>query len=151
MQGQKHKLIQIVKFSACPKKIISIYRSILQQILSFYHLNSLKRSAENNENINFSQNTRIYFIPILAQITRIYFIRSLEMSQNFQYEATFTNNILVLGQTGCGKTSFVLSPGKNKILGCNLLSVNSVSKINLTKNREDEIRQCFIYTNVDFH
>ena len=64
------------------------------------------------------------------------------MSQNFQYEATFTNNILVLEQTGCGKTSFVLSPGKNKILGCNLLSVNSVSKINLTKNREDEIRQC---------
>ena len=127
------------KFSTPKNKVTSIYSSILQQNLSFYHLNSLKRSAENNENINFSQNSRIYFI------------RFLEMSQNFQYEATFTNNILLLGQKGCGKTSFVLSLGKNKIFGCNLLSVDWVSKINVTKNREDKMRQCFIYTNVDFH
>ena len=73
------------------------------------------------------------------------------MSQNFQYEATFTNNILVLGQSGCGKTSFVQSLGKNKIFGSNLLSVDWVSKINLIKNGEEEIRQCFTYTNVDFH
>ena len=46
------------------------------------------------------------------------------MSQNFQYEATFTNNILVLGQSGCGKTSFLQSLGKNKIFGSNLLSVD---------------------------
>ena len=71
------------------------------------------------------------------------------MSQNFQYEATFTNNILVLGQIGSGKTSFVQSLGKNKIFGSNL-SVNWVSKINLTKNRDDEIRPCFTFTNVDF-
>ena len=73
------------------------------------------------------------------------------MSQNFRYDATFTDNILVLGQTGCGKTSFVQSLGKNKIFGSNLLSVDWNSKINLTKNREDEIRQCFTYTNIDFH
>ena len=73
------------------------------------------------------------------------------MCQNFQYEATFTDNILVLGQTGCGKTSFVQSLGKNKIFGSNLLSVDWISKTNLTKNREDEIRQCFNCTNVDFH
>ena len=70
------------------------------------------------------------------------------MSQNFQYEATFTNNILVLGQIGSGKTSFVQSLGKNKIFSSNL-SVNWVSKINLTKNRDDEIRR-FTFTNVDF-
>ena len=72
------------------------------------------------------------------------------MSQNFQYNATFTNNILVLGQIGCGKTSFVQSLGKNKIFGSDLLGVDWVSKINLTQNREDKIRQCFTYTNVDF-
>ena len=33
----------------------------------------------------------------------------------------------------------------------NLLGVDWVSKINLTKDREDKIRQCFTYTNVDFH
>ena len=37
------------------------------------------------------------------------------------------------------------------IFGSNLLSVDWVSKINLTKNREDEITQCFTYTNFDFH
>ena len=56
----------------------------------------------------------------------------------------------MLRQTGCGKTSFAQSLG-NKIFGSNLLSVDWVSKINLTKNREDEIRQCFTNTNVDFH
>ena len=73
------------------------------------------------------------------------------MSQNFQYEATFTDNILALNQTGCGKMSFAQSMGKNTIFGSNLLGADWVSKINLTKNREDEIRQCFTYTNVDFH
>ena len=41
--------------------------------------------------------------------------------------------------------------GKNKIFGSNLASVDWVSKTNLTKNREDEIRQCFTYTDVIFH
>ena len=51
---------------------------------------------------------------------------------------------------GCGKTSFVQSVSKNKIFGSNLLSVDLVFKINLTKNREVEIRQHFTFTNVDF-
>ena len=73
------------------------------------------------------------------------------MSENFQYDATFSDNILVLGQTGCGKTSFVQSLGRNKIFGSDLLSMDWASKINLSKNREDEIRQCFSYTKVEFH
>ena len=60
LQQEKHKLIQMEKFAAQKNKRISIYRNILQQKPTFYHLNSLKRSAENNENINFSQNTRSY-------------------------------------------------------------------------------------------
>ena len=56
------------------------------------------------------------------------------MSENFQYDATFSDNILVLGQTGCGKTSFVQSLGRNKIFGSDLLSMDWVSKINLSKN-----------------
>ena len=62
------------------------------------------------------------------------------MSEHFQYNAMFTDDILVLGQTGCGKTSFVQSLGKNKIFGSNLLSVDWVSKINLKKNQEHETR-----------
>ena len=128
------------KFGVEKNKRILIYRSTLHQRLTFYHFNSLKRSAENNENINFLQNTRSYILNGF-----------LEMSENVQYDATFADNVLVLGQTGCGKTTFVQSLGKNKIFGSNLLSDDWVSKINLTKNRDDEIRQCFTYTNVDFH
>ena len=63
------------------------------------------------------------------------------MSENFQYDGTFSNNILVVGQTGCGK-SFVQSFGK---------SVDWVFKINLTKGREGEIREFFNYTTTEFH
>ena len=62
LQQEKHKLIQMGKFAAQKNKIILIYRSILQQKPTFYHLSLLKRSAENNENINFSQNTRSYIL-----------------------------------------------------------------------------------------
>ena len=123
------------KFSVEKNKRILIYRSILQQKLTFYHLSSLKRRAENNENINFLQNKSSHILKGF-----------LEMSENVQYDATFTDNVLVLGQTGCGKTTFVQSLGKSKIFGSNLLSVDWVSKINLTKNRDDKIRQCFTYT-----
>ena len=73
------------------------------------------------------------------------------MSKNFTYDATFSDNILVVGQTGCGKTSFVQSLGKNKMFSDGLLSVDWVSKINLTKAREDEIKKCFEYTKIEFH
>ena len=49
------------------------------------------------------------------------------------------------------KLSFVQSLTKNQIFGSDLLSVDWISKINFKKNREDETRQCFTYTNVDFH
>ena len=57
---------------------------------------------------------------------------------NYCYDATFSNNILLLGQTGCGKTSFEQNLGKNKIFGEGLLRVDWVSKIDLTKEREDK-------------
>ena len=50
---------------------------------------------------------------------------------------------MVLGQTRCGKTSFVQSLGKNEVFGSDLLSVDWIFKINLTKN--------FSYTKVEFH
>ena len=61
------------------------------------------------------------------------------MSQNFQYESTFTDNVLVLGQTSCGKASLVQSLGKNKTFGSNLLSADWLSKVNLTKNRKTKL------------
>ena len=60
--AEKHCLIQMEKYAVEKNKRISFYRSILQLKPTFYHLNSLKRSIKNNQNINFSQNTRSYIL-----------------------------------------------------------------------------------------
>ena len=73
------------------------------------------------------------------------------MSENFTYNATFSDNILVVGQTGYGKTSFVQSLGKSKMFGNALLSADWVSKINITKSREDKIKKCFEYKKVELN
>ena len=75
----------------------------------------------------------------------------MSISESFTYDATFSDNILVVGQTGCGNTSFVQGLGKNKIVGDGLLNADWLSKINLTKAREDQIRKCFEYRNIEFH
>ena len=59
------------------------------------------------------------------------------MSDTFQYGGTFSDNILVVVQTGCGNTGFVQNLGKKRIFGDGLLRVDWVSKINLTKSREN--------------
>ena len=43
------------------------------------------------------------------------------------------------------------SLGRNRIFGDGLLQVHWVSKIILTKNREDEIKKCLPYAIVKFH
>ena len=38
------------------------------------------------------------------------------VEMNYNYDAKFEGNMLVVGRTGCGKTSLVQNRGKNKIL-----------------------------------
>ena len=64
------------------------------------------------------------------------------MSEHFRYGATFSDNILVVGQAGCEKASFLQSLGKSNIFADGLLIIDWVSKIDLTKAREDEIKKC---------
>ena len=49
------------------------------------------------------------------------------MTENCQYDTKFTDNILVVGQTGCGKTTFVQNLAQNKMFS-KLKSVNWISK-----------------------
>ena len=37
--------------------------------------------------------------------------------ENILYDGKFSDNILVVGQTGCGKTTFVENLGRNKMFG----------------------------------
>ena len=66
------------------------------------------------------------------------------------YDGTFSGNILVVGQTRCGKTSFVQSLGRNKIFG-SVDSVDWIAKVELSENREHQIRQSLSYASVEFH
>lgn len=54
----------------------------------------------------------------------------------YKYDGKFSGNILVVGQTGCGKTTFVQKLAINNMLG-NLKEVEQILKIELSKDKED--------------
>ena len=60
----------------------------------------------------------------------------------YRYDGKFEGNILIVGITGCGKTIFVQNLGKNKLFG-DVKEVYWISKIELSMDREDNIRDCF--------
>ena len=108
----------MAKFAIEKKQRIPIYRSILYQKPIFYLLNLLKRSAENN-NINFSPNTRSYILNSFWKLVK-FFESMPHLMIIFSY----------CDKQAAEKTSFGQNLGKNKIFGSNLLSVDWVSKIN---------------------
>ena len=61
---------------------------------------------------------------------------------NYTKSGKFDRNILVLGQTACGKTTFVHNLGKNKLFG-KIKDVSWITKIVLPKEREQNICSCF--------
>ena len=60
--------------------------------------------------------------------------------KKYSYNGKFEGNILIIGRTGCGKTTFIQNLGKNKMFGNEFVEVFWVSKIILNKEREDFIR-----------
>ena len=66
------------------------------------------------------------------------------------YDGTFSGNILMIGKADCSKTSFLQSFGRDKIFG-NVDSVDWISKVVLSENREHQIRGSFSYASVEFH
>ena len=61
----------------------------------------------------------------------------------YTHDGKCEGNILIVGRTGCGKTTFVQNLGKNKMFE-DVKEVYWVSKIELSKDREENIRDCFI-------
>ena len=68
---------------------------------------------------------------------------------NYIYDRTSEGNILVVGRAVCGKTTLVQSIAKNEMFG-SLKEVIWASKMLLSKEREDQIRECFINEKVGF-
>ena len=57
------------------------------------------------------------------------------MEKKYSYNGQFNGNILVVGRTGCGKTTFIQKLGRNKLFGREISDAFWVSKIVLTSER----------------
>ena len=68
---------------------------------------------------------------------------------NFMCDGTFNGNMLVIGQTRCGKTSFVQKLEKNKMFG-SIDSVDWILKIELSETRQHQIRRVFVMLLLNF-
>ena len=73
----------------------------------------------------------------------------MDNEMNYSFDAKFEGNILVVGRTGYGKTTFVQILEKNKMFG-EIKEVTWLSKISLSREREKNIRSCFIDEQIDF-
>ena len=59
----------------------------------------------------------------------------------FIYNGQFRGNILVVGRTGCGKTTFLEKLGLNNFFG--YIIIEWISSIDIDKKREAEIQAYF--------
>ena len=71
-------------------------------------------------------------------------------SDEYTYNGKLNGNILIVGRTGCGKTTFIQQLWKNKLFGAEITDVFWVSKIILSSEREDSIRNSFEDQHVHF-
>ena len=58
-----------------------------------------------------------------------------QYNREYTYDEKFEGNILVVGRTGCGKTTFIQKLGKNKLFGHKIRDLFWVSKIVLIRKR----------------
>ena len=58
------------------------------------------------------------------------------------YDVQFGGNILAVGRTGCGKTTFLEKLGINRFFG-DLVKTEWISGIDIYKKREAKIQSCF--------
>ena len=61
---------------------------------------------------------------------------------NNVYDGKFNGNILLVGRTGCGKTTFLEKLAINKFFG-DLIKTEWVSGIEIDSSREAQIQSCF--------
>ena len=64
------------------------------------------------------------------------------MEKEYSYDGCFNGNILVVGRTGCDKITFTQRLGANNLFG-DTIDDFWISKIILSGEREDQIRQSF--------
>ena len=63
--------------------------------------------------------------------------------EKYSYDGQFISNILVVGRTGCDKTTFIEKLAKNKLFREQIKDVFWISKIVLSHERKEIIRENF--------
>ena len=76
------------------------------------------------------------------------FIRSID-KVDYRYDRKFEGNSLIVRRTSCSKTTFVQNLDKNKLFG-DVKEVYWISQIELSKDREKNIRDCFVDQIINF-
>ena len=71
------------------------------------------------------------------------------MASKFGYDGKFEGNILAVGRTGCGKTSFIQRLAVNNSFG-ELEKIEWVSQITVSERRKAQFQSCF-NSPVEFH
>ena len=66
------------------------------------------------------------------------------------YDEKFDGNTLIAGRTGCGNIKFIQDFVINKLFGV-MREIYWIYKIELSKDKEDNIRHCFTDQIVKFH
>ena len=61
--------------------------------------------------------------------------------EEYSYDGQFIGNTLVVGRTGCGKTTFIKKLARNKLFGGEIIDVFWISKIVSSPEREDFIKK----------
>ena len=87
---------------------------------------------------NFKQEKRTIFIKNTKNIFRW----TIDTNVGYFYDSKFEENILIVGQTRCRKTTFVQKLAKKKMFGV-IKEAYWLSKISLPKGRDDNIIDCF--------
>lgn len=67
----------------------------------------------------------------------------MDANVNYFYDAKFEGNVSIVGQTGCGKTTFVQSLAKKKKMFGKMKEMYWLPIISLSKDRENKISDCF--------
>ena len=73
-----------------------------------------------------------------------------QILHEYTYDGKFEGNVLIVGRKVCGKTTFIPKLAQNKMFGNDIVNVFWVSKIFLSPERKEAIRNCFVDQNVQF-
>ena len=120
---EKEHLFSLEKQALKNHSRLYLYHQILMSVPKIFNI-SQKNDFTQQIKTPFKRNTK-----------EIIFRGRMDNEMNYSFDAKFEGNILVVGRTRCGKTTFVKILGKNKMFG-EIKEVTWLLKIPLSRERE---------------